>query len=293
MTILRHMKNDIKKTIIIRPATLVLARICLFIMALTGINGGLNMAMAGDFLILQSTTSTQNSGLYDYLLPIYQQKTGIEVRVVAVGTGQALNNARNCDGDILITHAKEAEEAFITAGYGKSREKLMYNDFVLIGPKTDPAGLKDKTSLSDALLALVKAQAPFLSRGDESGTDKAEKKLWRKHGFRPADFQRWYLETGQGMGASLTIALEVEGYILSDRATWLARNYKGSHEIVFSDAPDLFNQYGLIRLDPAHCPHIRHDIANKFADWLISSEGQAAIAGFNKNGAQLFFPNAD
>ncbi|MGC6440180.1 MAG: substrate-binding domain-containing protein [Candidatus Puniceispirillaceae bacterium] len=262
-------------------------------MALTGISGGLNMAMAGDFLILQSTTSTQNSGLYDYLLPIYQQKTGIEVRVVAVGTGQALNNARNCDGDILITHAKEAEEAFITAGYGKSREKLMYNDFVLIGPKIDPAGLKEAKTLKEALGALVQTQAPFLSRGDESGTDKAEKKLWHKHGFRPADFPRWYLETGQGMGASLTIALEVEGYILSDRATWLARNYTDSHEVVFSNAPDLFNQYGLIRLDPAHCPHIRHDIANQFADWLISAEGQVAIAGFNKNGAQLFFPNAD
>lgn len=251
------------------------------------------LAHADDFLILQSTTSTQNSGLYDYLLPYYQRDSGVEVRVVAVGTGQALNNARNCDGDILITHAKSAEEAFITAGYGLSRDKLMYNDFVLIGPKTDPAGLAEAKSLTEALAKLAKAQRPFLSRGDESGTDKAEKNLWQQAGFEPRDFARWYLETGQGMGATLTIALEVEGYILSDRATWLARNHSDSHKIVFSGAPEMFNQYGLVRLNPAHCPDIQHDAANQFADWLVSARGQGLIGAYRMNGAQLFFPNAD
>lgn len=248
---------------------------------------------AGEFITLQSTTSTQNSGLYDAILPAFTETSGIEVRVVAVGTGQAIRNAGNCDGDVLVVHAKAAEEAFVAAGHGVARHNLMYNDFVLVGPGEDPAGVAGVADTSAALRAIAAAEAPFASRGDDSGTHKKEVALWQAAGVdASAASGTWYRETGSGMGATLNIAAGMGAYTLTDRATWIAFANKGDLAILHEGAEALFNQYGAIRVSPDHCPSVKAEAAETFVDWLLSEPGQAAIAGYRLDGQQLFFPNA-
>ena len=251
-------------------------------------------AQGGASLVLQSTTSTDNSGLYDYLLPHYAAVSGTEVKVVAVGTGQALENARNCDGDIVIAHARQLEHEFVTAGYGTERHDLMYNDFVVIGPIADPAGIGSATSVAQAMTAIRKAGAKFASRGDNSGTNRAERRLWETSGEAPdSNTDSWYLETGMGMGATLNLTVQASAYTISDRATWLAFGNKANHGILFEGDTALFNQYGVIPVSPERCPSIKYQAAVAFRDWLVSADGQTAIAAFQKDGSQLFFPNAE
>ena len=246
------------------------------------------------FIILQSTTSTQNSGLYDYLLPHFTAKSGIEVRVVAVGTGQALRNAEKCDGDILITHSKVDEVKFVESGFGTKRSNLMYNDFVVLGPANDPANIASAKTVYDALQLIVASQSRFASRGDNSGTHKAEKRLWKSANLNiNSAANSWYLETGLGMGATLNFAVQTNAYTLSDRATWLSFANRASHKILFQGQPPLFNQYGVVPVSNSNCPNVKHEFAQQFTDWLVSTDGQNIIASFTLNGVQLFFPNAD
>ncbi len=251
-------------------------------------------ATAGeDFIIVQSTTSTQNSGLFDRILPAFAERTGIEVRVVAVGTGQAIRNARNGDGDVLLVHAKAAEEAFVAEGFGVERFDLMYNDFVIVGPGDDPAGIGGLSDVTAALAVIAEAKAPFASRGDDSGTHKKEVALWREAGLDPAAASgTWYRETGSGMGATLNIAGAMAAYSMTDRATWIAFKNKGDQKILVEGDVRLFNQYGVVLIDPQAHPHVKARAAQRFIDWLLSGAGQAAIAGYEVDGQQLFFPNA-
>ena len=251
------------------------------------------LAGEGPFIILQSTTSTQNSGLYEAILPQFTTATGIEVRVVAVGTGQALRNARNCDGDVVIVHARAAEEAFVAAGYGLERRDLMYNDFVLVGPGDDPAGVAGAGSAAGALRAIARTRAPFASRGDDSGTHKKEMALWAAAGLDPlAASGAWYRETGSGMGATLNAAVGMRAYALTDRATWIAFANKDDFRILFEGDPALFNQYGIIMVNPANCPDVKAEAARRFIGWMLSEEGQRAIAAYRMGDQQLFYPNA-
>lgn len=243
-------------------------------------------------ILVQSTTSTQNSGLYDHLLPLFEAETGREVHVVAVGTGQAIRNARNGDADVLIVHSKADEEAFVADGHGRARHDLMFNDFVLIGPAEDPAGIGAAAGLAEALQRLAKGSAVIVSRGDDSGTHKKEQALWQMIGADPASFGPRYRETGSGMGATLRVATEMQAYTLTDRATWIAFAAKSGHRILAEGDPALHNQYGIIVLDPARHPHVNIEGADALAAWLLGPEGQAAIAAFAKDGRQLFFPNA-
>ena len=246
------------------------------------------------FIILQSTTSTQNSGLYDYLLPHFTAKSGIEVRVVAVGTGQALRNAEKCDGDILITHSKVDEVKFVESGFGTKRSNLMYNDFVVLGPANDPAKIASAKTVFDALQRIVASQSRFASRGDNSGTHKAEKRLWAAANLMiDSAANNWYLETGLGMGATLNFAVQTDAYTLSDRATWLSFANRAGHKILFQGQPPLFNQYGVVPVSKSHCPNVKYEFAQQLTDWLVSADGQNIIANYTLNGAQLFFPNAD
>ena len=246
------------------------------------------------FIILQSTTSTQNSGLYDYLLPHFTAKNGIEVRVVAVGTGQALRNAEKCDGDILITHSKTDEIEFVKNGFGTERLNLMYNDFVVLGPANDPANIASAKTVYDALQQIFASQSKFASRGDNSGTHKAEKRLWKAANLTiDSAANNWYLETGLGMGATLNFAVQTDAYTLSDRATWLSFANRAGHKILFQGQPPLFNQYGVVPVSNSHCPNAKYEFAQQFTDWLVSSDGQNIIASYTLNGAQLFFPNAN
>ncbi len=246
-----------------------------------------------DRIIVQSTTSTQNSGLFDFILPKFTSKTGISVNVVAVGTGQALKNGRNGDGDVLFVHAKAAEEKFIAEGYGIKRFDVMYNDFVLVGPSSDPAAIKGEKSIVAALQKLAKTGSVFASRGDDSGTNKKELQLWKAANISIADHSgSWYRETGSGMGATLNIAAGMDAYTLTDRATWLAFNNKRSLTIISEGDPLLFNQYGVILVNPKKHPHINAKAGQIFIDWLVGKEGQSAIAAYKLKGKQLFFPNA-
>jgi tungstate transport system substrate-binding protein len=244
-------------------------------------------------IVLASTTSTQDSGLFGYLLPIAKQKTGIVVNVLAQGTGQALDTARRCDADVVFVHAKSAEEKFLVEGYGVRRYPVMYNDFILIGPKDDPAGVKGKDILT-ALQTIKAKAAPFISRGDRSGTNIAELALWKDAGIDIRnDRGPWYREIGQGMGAALNIASASDAYVLSDRGTWLAFQNRGDLAIVVDGDKRLFNQYGVMLVNPAKCPSVKKDLGQQFIDWLISAEGQKVIAGYKINGQQLFYPNAN
>ena len=244
-------------------------------------------------IIVQSTTSTQNSGLYDYLLPIFEAETGISVNVVAVGTGQAINNAKRCDGDVLLVHAKSAEEAFVADGYGIVRHDLMYNDFVIVGPEQDPAGLSRATSAQDALQKIASSKASFASRADDSGTHKKELSLWSSAGIDPNPGSgEWYLETGSGMGATLNTGIGLGAYVMSDRATWIKFQNKRDYQVLFEGDPNLFNQYGVIPVSPEACPSVNVEDAQAFTDWLISESGQATIGAYQMDGKPLFFPNA-
>lgn len=250
-------------------------------------------ALAAEFIIVQSTTSTRNSGLYEHLLPIFQAASDIEVRVVSVGTGQAIRNAQNCDGDVLLVHAREAEEDFVAAGYGGPRHDLMYNDFIIAGPEDDPAGIAGSSDVVAALRDISTKKARFASRGDDSGTHKKEMQLWREAGIDPLpESGTWYRETGSGMGATLNVAIGMAAYVLTDRASWESFGHRGDFVIAVEGDVRLFNQYGIIAVSKDHCPAARVESGRVFIDWMLSPDGQAAIADFRVNGKQLFFPNA-
>lgn len=245
------------------------------------------------FITVASTTSTEQSGLFKHLLPIFEKRTAIQVRVVALGTGQALDLARRGDADVVFVHAKEAEEKFIAEGYGVKRLPVMYNDFVLLGPKADPARIAASKDTLDALRKIKAAGAAFVSRGDRSGTHIAELSLWKQAGIDiGADKGRWYREVGQGMGPALNTAASMNAYILADRGTWIAFRNRGELTLLVAGDKRLFNQYGVILVNAAKHPHIKKDMGQQFVNWIISAEGQRAISEFKIGGEQLFFPNA-
>ncbi len=245
------------------------------------------------FILLQSTTSTKNSGLYDYILPEFKIKTGIDVRVVAVGTGQALKNAKNGDADVLLVHAKPAEEKFVHEGYGIERFDLMYNDYVIVGPEEDPGNIAGTSSVIEALLRIAESGSLFASRGDNSGTHMKELSLWKLSEVQVSNESgSWYRETGSGMGATLNTAVAMQAYTITDRATWVSFGNKQNFRILVQDDPPMFNQYGVIIVNPDKHPHVKVDLAQQFVNWILSEEGQTLIATYWVNGQQLFFPNA-
>jgi tungstate transport system substrate-binding protein len=255
---------------------------------------GLAPAVAQDrSIVVASTTSTQDSGLFGYLLPIFKAKTGIEVKVIAQGTGQALDTARRGDADVVFVHARAQEEKFLAEGFGVKRFDVMYNDFVLVGPKGDPAGVKGK-DIETALKTIHARAAPFVSRGDRSGTHSAELALWKQAGIDiSASKGPWYREIGQGMGAALNTAGAMNAYVLSDRGTWISFKNRGDLDIVVEGDKRLFNQYGVMLVNPEKFPSVKKELGQTFVDWLISGEGQAVIAGYKIDGQRLFFPNAE
>jgi tungstate transport system substrate-binding protein len=245
-------------------------------------------------IVVASTTSTQDSGLFGHILPLFKAKTGIDVKVVAQGTGQALDTGRRGDADVLLVHAKAQEEKFIAEGAGVKRYPVMYNDFVLIGPKSDPAGIKGLSDVTTAFKTIQAKAAAFISRGDRSGTHIAELDLWKAAGIDIGHEKGpWYKEIGQGMGAALNTASASNGYVLADRGTWLSFKNRGDLDILVAGDKRLFNQYGVFLVNPAKHPHVKTELGQAFIDWLVSSEGQTAIADYKINGAQLFFPNAN
>jgi tungstate transport system substrate-binding protein len=245
------------------------------------------------FITVASTTSTEQSGLFSHLLPRFEQKTGIKVRVVALGTGQALDLARRGDADVVFVHARSAEEKFLAEGYGVKRFPVMYNDFVLVGPKIDPAKIAGSKDILEALRKVETAKAPFVSRGDKSGTHMAELDLWKATGV---DIDKakgpWYRDTGQGMGPAINTAASMNAYILTDRGTWLAFKNRGDLTILVEGDKRLFNQYGVMLVNPDKHPSVKKELGQIFVDWVISPEGQKAIAEYKINGEQLFYPNA-
>lgn len=245
-------------------------------------------------IVIASTTSTQDSGLFEYLLPIFQQKTGIAVKVIDQGTGQALDTGRRGDADVVFVHAKSAEEKFLAEGQGVKRYPVMYNDFILIGPKSYPAGVKGKDVIK-AFRTIKEKQAPFVSRGDRSGTHIAELALWNKDAGIEIEKEKgtWYKSIGQGMGAALNMASASNAYVLSDRGTWLSFKNKCDLQIIVEGDKRLFNQYGVILVNPEKHPSVKKDLGQQFIDWLVSPDGQKAIANYKINGEQLFHPNAD
>ncbi len=251
-------------------------------------------ALAEDkYIVMASTTSTEQSGLFSHLLPAFTKATGIQVRVVAQGTGQALDMGRRGDADILFVHDKAAEEKFVAEGHGLKRRDVMYNDFVLVGPKGDRAGVKGR-DITAALAHLAKSDAPFVSRGDKSGTHSAELRYWKAAGIAmPGGKAAGYRECGCGMGPALNMASSSDAYVLTDRGTWLAFKNRGDLAILVEGDKKLFNQYGVIVVDPAKHPNVKKDLAQAFADWVVSPAGQATIASYKVGGEQLFFPNAD
>lgn len=247
--------------------------------------------LANGSLLVQSTTSTANSGLYDHLLPTFTETTGIEVRVVAVGTGQAIKNASNCDADVLLVHAKSAEEKFVEQGYGIERFNLMYNDFIIVGPDNDPAGIAGTEDVLKAMQTIGSGGYLFASRGDDSGTHKKEMSLWQEVGI--AAQGDWYRSTGSGMGATLNTAVGLGAYVLTDRATWITFGNRSDFVVAVQGDSKLFNQYGVIGVNPEKCPNVKAKEAGMLVNWLLSDTGQASIAEYQLNGQQLFFPNSD
>lgn len=245
------------------------------------------------FIVVSSTTSTQDTGLFGHILPLFKATTGIDVRVVSQGTGQALDTGRRGDADVVFVHARAQEEKFVQEGFGVERKPVMYNDFVLVGPTSDPAGVAGAKDIAEALRAIARRQAPFVSRGDRSGTHTAELALWKTAGV-DLDKARgaWYREIGQGMGAALNTAGAMSAYVLADRGTWLSFKNRGDLGISVERDRRLFNQYGVILVNPAKHPHVKTAEGQAFIDWLVGAEGQKAIAGYRINGQQLFFPNA-
>ncbi|TVM07050.1 MAG: sulfate transporter [Halomonas sp.] len=257
----------------------------------TMISGALmTQAHADDFITLASTTSTENSGLFAAIVPAFEDATDIEVRVVAVGTGQAFEIARRGDADSLLVHDTTGEEQFVADGYASERADVMYNDFVLIGPSDDPAGIADAKSATDALALIADAKAPFTSRGDDSGTHRAEQRLWESAGVEPQG--EWYRELGSGMGPTLNTAAAMDAYVMADRATWVAFDNPQNLALLFEGDDVLFNQYGSLLLSQERHPHLKHDLAAQWHRWLLSEDGQQAIGAFEVEGQPLFFPNA-
>ena len=246
------------------------------------------------FIVVSSTTSTQDSGLFGHILPLFKAKTGIDVKVVSQGTGQALDTGRRGDADVVFVHARALEEKFVADGAGVKRYPVMYNDFVLIGPKNDPAGIRGSKDTVAALTTIKTRAAPFISRGDRSGTHAAELALWKSANIdvRGPDKGSWYKEIGQGMGAALNTASASNAYVLSDRGTWISFKNKGDLSIALEGDKRLFNQYGVILVNPAKHPHVKKELGQQFIDWLVSAEGQKAIGDCKIEGQQLFYPNA-
>ncbi len=245
------------------------------------------------FIIVASTSSTQNSGLFDYLLPKFRQESGIEVRVLAVGTGQAVRLARNGDADILLVHHKPSEEKFVADGFGVARFDVMYNEFVIVGPAADPAAIAGTALAATALGKIAGAGAPFISRGDDSGTHKREKSLWQQAGIDSATLaSNWYRETGSGMGATLNIAAAMEAYTLADSGTWMSFHNRQGLEILMRGDPLMFNQYGVVLVNKAKHPHVKSALGQRFVDWLLSRAGQTTINSFTIDGERAFTANA-
>ena len=261
--------------------------------ATAAVLGGASAQAQDKSIVVASTTSTQDSGLFGHILPLFKAKTGIDVKVISQGTGQALDTGRRGDADVVFVHARPQEEKFVADGSGVKRNPVMYNDFILVGPKGDPAGAKGKDIVA-GLKAIKAKEAPFISRGDKSGTHAAELALWKLAGIdvAGADKGAWYKEIGQGMGAALNTASASNAYVLADRGTWLSFKNRGDLAIVVEGDGKLFNQYGVILVNPAKHAHVKTDLGQAFIDWLISPEGQKAIADYKINGEQLFFANA-
>jgi tungstate transport system substrate-binding protein len=275
-------KDDLMPT---RRSIIVLASLAMF---------SLPASAQDKSIVVASTTSTQDSGLFGYLLPMFKAKTGIDVKVIAQGTGQAIDTGRRGDADVVFVHAKSLEEKFVAEGGGVKRFPVMYNDFVLVGPAADPAGIKGTKDIAAALTAIKAKGAPFVSRGDRSGTHMAELDLWKAAGVDIArDKGPWYRAIGQGMGAALNTSTGMGAYTLSDRATWISFRNKGDLAIAVEGDNRLFNQYGVILVNPAKHPAVKKELGQQFIDWLVSPEGQKAIAGYKIEGRQLFFPNAN
>ncbi|WP_408906402.1 substrate-binding domain-containing protein [Roseomonas sp. AR75] len=244
-------------------------------------------------ITVASTTSTEQSGLFGHILPIFTRETGIQVRVVALGTGQALDVGRRGDADVVFVHDRAAEQRFVQEGHGLERKHVMFNDFVIVGPASDPAGIAGTRDTAEALRRIAAAKAPFVSRGDRSGTHAAELRLWQQAGVDPATGRgQWYREVGQGMGPALNTAAAQNAYILADRGTWLSFRNRQDLKVVVEGDPRLFNQYGVMLVNPQRHAHVKQADAQRFVDWLVSPAGQEAIAGYKINGQQLFFPNA-
>ena len=267
-------------------------RLFALVMACAALAAGLPVAAQDRFIVMASTTSTEQSGLFAHLLPAFRKASGIEVRVVALGTGQALDMGRRGDADVLFVHDQTAEEKFVADGFGLRRSPVMYNDFVIVGPKSDPAGVKGR-DVVEALRKLASSPQPFVSRGDKSGTHAAELRYWKAAGIdAPAGRVAGYKECGCGMGPALNMAASTNAYVLADRGTWLSFKNRGDLAVLVEGDTRLFNQYGVIVVNPAKHPHVKVELAQAFADWVLSAEGQAAIASYRIGGEPLFFPNA-
>jgi tungstate transport system substrate-binding protein len=281
-----------------RSILLALRWICLTLALGLGLLGGLALAQDKS-IIVASTTSTRDSGLFDHILPLFKKKTGIDVKVVALGTGQALDTARRGDADVVLVHAKSEEEKFLAEGFGVKRYPVMYNDFILVGPINDPAGVKGATDVVAALKAIRDKQVSFVSRGDNSGTHQAELKLWQVAGINIATERsegrlgRWYKEIGQGMGAALNTAAASNSYVISDRGTWLSFKNRSNLSIMVEGDKRLYNQYGVMLVNPEKYPTVKKGLGQQFIDWLVSPDGQKAIADYKIDGQQLFYPNAN
>ena len=268
-------------------------RIFIALLLAVGALGAPSLGAQPRFIVVASTTSTEQSGLFGHLLPVFTQKTGIEVRVVALGTGQALDTARRGDADVVFVHDRVAEDKFVADGWGVDRRDVMYNDFVIVGPKSDPAKIAGSKDVARALASIAAAQAPFVSRGDKSGTHAAELRYWKDAAIDPTAYKTtWYRETGSGMGPSLNTASSMNAYLLADRGTWLNFKNRGELAILVEGDQKLFNPYGVMLVNPAKHPHVKKADGEAFINWLTSPEGQSAIAGYRIGGEQLFFPSA-
>jgi len=272
-----------------KALTILRSMLLLLMLALSG----LSLGASDNYITVSSTTSTEQSGLFGFLLPQFEKATGISVRVVALGTGQALDMGRRGDADVVFVHDKAAEEKFIAEGFGVKRHEVMYNDFILVGPKDDPAKVAGGKEITEALKKIEASKQAFVSRGDKSGTHAAELRLWKAAGIEPSQLKAsWYRDTGSGMGPALNTAASLNGYILVDRGTWLSFKNRQNLVIVVEGDKRLFNQYGVIAVNPAKYPHVKQAAGQKFIDWLVSEAGQKVIAEYKIGGEQLFFPNA-
>ncbi|MDX5976577.1 substrate-binding domain-containing protein [Vreelandella alkaliphila] len=270
--------------------TTTLATASLLTSGLVGLSWSASLLANDDFITLASTTSTENSGLFDAIIPTFTDATGIDVRVVAVGTGQAFEIARRGDADSLLVHDTAGEEQFVADGYASERLDVMYNDFVIVGPSDDPADISSSANVAEAFARIAESESPFASRGDDSGTNRAELRLWEDAEVTPQG--EWYRELGSGMGPTLNTAAGMNAYTFTDRATWVAFENPQDLTLLFEGDDALFNQYGTLLLSEQRHPHLKHDLAAQWHQWLVSEEGQQAIADFTVNGQQLFFPNA-